>query len=203
MAQDAQVNHLHEGGMSDVILLQNHSPDHSLTIFHLEPGTFVLGRSAQCDFIVNDASISRRHAAITFLDGCVTVKDLESSNGTFLDGKRIKESRVNLGQSIRFGKVAFTIASQKGEDIHFGPEEETDKCVDLEGFLGSGGPDLSLAQSRVFNQLLQGLDEKQIAKQLFISPHTVHNHLRVIYRKYQVHSRLELLAKILGKKAGN
>ena len=115
-----------------IILIQHQSPDHSLMIFHLETGTSILGRSALCDFFVNDASISRWHAEITLLDGRITVRDLESSNGTFLDGKRIQQGCVKPGQSLRFGKVTFLIASQKEKEVEIGWEEETDKCEEDE-----------------------------------------------------------------------
>ena len=56
---------------------------------------------------------------------------------------------------------------------------------------------LSEAQQRVFDELLSGLPEKAIARRLRLSTHTVHNHIRAIFRHYEVHSRAELLARHL------
>lgn len=57
---------------------------------------------------------------------------------------------------------------------------------------------LSPAQSRVFDLAVQGLSEKQIAVQIHRSPHTVHSHLRAIYRHYGVANRAELLTTLTG-----
>jgi DNA-binding CsgD family transcriptional regulator len=56
---------------------------------------------------------------------------------------------------------------------------------------------LSLGQRRVFDQLLAGLSEKQVAGNLQLSRHTVHAHVRDIYRLLGVRSRSELLARFL------
>jgi serine phosphatase RsbU (regulator of sigma subunit) len=49
-----------------------------------------LGRSAPADVVLADPRISRRHCTITLSQGKITVTDLESSNGTFVDGERVK-----------------------------------------------------------------------------------------------------------------
>ena len=57
-------------------------------------------------------------------------------------------------------------------------------------------PKLTRREEEVLDYLLQGKPSKQIAELLFISPHTVKNHIQKIYEKYQIHSRAELF-KIL------
>ncbi|TWT88265.1 Bacterial regulatory protein, luxR family [Pseudobythopirellula maris] len=57
--------------------------------------------------------------------------------------------------------------------------------------------DLSKAQRAVLDLALKGMTEKQIAVRLHRSHHTVHSHLRSIYRRYKVSSRAELLALLL------
>ena len=47
---------------------------------------------------------------------------------------------------------------------------------------------------RVLEQLKKGFAEKQVAVRLQLSPHTVHNHTKAIYKKFKVSSRPELLA---------
>ncbi len=57
---------------------------------------------------------------------------------------------------------------------------------------------LSARKSEVLTHLVSGRSEKQIATELSISRHTVHVHVKAIYRKYQVNSRAELIARSMG-----
>ena len=52
---------------------------------------------------------------------------------------------------------------------------------------------MSAAEFRVMAMLFDGLSEDDIAKQLSISPHTVHNHIRNAYARLDVHSRAEFV----------
>jgi len=45
--------------------------------FALEVGVFHLGRSSACDFVVNDATVSRRHVKISVADASIHVDDLK------------------------------------------------------------------------------------------------------------------------------
>lgn len=78
--------------------------------FELRSGAaMVVGRALNCDIPVLDPTISRRHAELTTDVGGVSVRDLQSSNGTFLNGTRIESSRLSPGDVITFGKVAFRL----------------------------------------------------------------------------------------------
>jgi pSer/pThr/pTyr-binding forkhead associated (FHA) protein len=73
----------------------------------------VLGRGTEADVIVDDAGVSRRHAEVHADNGQLTVRDLGSTNGTFVDGEKIAGvaalvdgSRIRIGRSqliVRFG----------------------------------------------------------------------------------------------------
>jgi adenylate cyclase len=69
----------------------------------------VLGRATQNDFPVQDPTISRRHAELEGTPTGVRVKDLGSSNGTFINGQKLEERVVTAGETVIFGKVAFTV----------------------------------------------------------------------------------------------
>jgi DNA-binding CsgD family transcriptional regulator len=181
------------------IILQHQGSNASFRTFHLRPGTFILGRSAKCDFVVADGSISRRHAEIALLDGQVTVRDLDSRNGTFLDGRKVERRRVHRGQSLRFGDVTFILAFQMNEDMKIGSEVETDRGDDSDPTLNSDQSPFTPAQIRVYNLLKEGLNGTQIAERLFLSRNTVHLHVAAIYRILEVHSRSEFFAKLLPK----
>ncbi len=57
---------------------------------------------------------------------------------------------------------------------------------------------LTRREAEVMQLLLQGKTNKQIAESLFLSIHTIKNHLQRIYEKYQVHSRTELFRILAG-----
>ena len=76
----------------------------------LNDGQSVLvGRAVTSDLPVYDSTVSRRHAEVTHTPHGLTVKDLGSSNGTFVNGSRIAEATVSDGDIVTFGKVAFNI----------------------------------------------------------------------------------------------
>ena len=50
-----------------------------------------LGRDSHCDVHLEDSEASRTHAEIDYVDGEYVLRDLDSSNGTFVNGTRIKE----------------------------------------------------------------------------------------------------------------
>jgi adenylate cyclase len=78
--------------------------------FELKEGvTLVVGRAPTSDVPVIDPTISRRHAEVDFRDGAIVVRDLGSSNGTFVNGARVDSSPVAAGDTITFGKVGFKV----------------------------------------------------------------------------------------------
>ena len=67
------------------------------------PSPLLVGQSATCDFRLGDRSISRRHAAIDASSWPVRVRDLGSTNGTFVNGAAIVEALLVGGETLRFG----------------------------------------------------------------------------------------------------
>lgn len=59
---------------------------------------------------------------------------------------------------------------------------------------------LSLREKEVLQHLVEGLSKKQIADKLFLSPNTIDTHLRNIYAKLQVNSRVHAVTKVLKEK---
>ena len=70
-----------------------------------------LGRSSECSFVVKDLSVSRYHAELIATGESVLVRDLNSLNGTFVEGVRIKEIEVKPGQTIFFGTAKVRLTS--------------------------------------------------------------------------------------------
>jgi len=71
--------------------------------------TFVVGRAVTSDVPIYDPTISRRHAEVFLTGTGVRVKDLNSSNGTFVNGARVTEAEAGPSDVITFGKVAFRV----------------------------------------------------------------------------------------------
>lgn len=69
----------------------------------LGPGEYRVGRSQDCHIFLNHPHISRRHALLQITDGGLLIQDLESSNGTLVNGQRITSASVNPGDTIGFG----------------------------------------------------------------------------------------------------
>jgi adenylate cyclase len=72
---------------------------------------FVVGRAVTSDIPIFDPTISRRHAELKVGSTGVHVRDLGSSNGTFLNGARITEGTLIANDSNTFGKVAFQVTT--------------------------------------------------------------------------------------------
>lgn len=71
----------------------------------------VIGRSSECDVVLEDASISRRHAVLWQQDERVLIIDLGSSNGTVADSRPVggTPTEVGNGSTIRFGAVNYRL----------------------------------------------------------------------------------------------
>ena len=65
----------------------------------------VLGRVAACDVVIDDTKASRRHARLIVEAGVVEIEDMESSNGTLLNGKSVDRRMMRDGDEVRIGKT--------------------------------------------------------------------------------------------------
>ncbi len=72
----------------------------------IPPKGVVIGRSSTCDVRVDDPQVSRIHSLIYFKDGRYYLKDLDSDNGTFVNGKKISDTVINSGDKIEIGNYS-------------------------------------------------------------------------------------------------
>jgi DNA-binding winged helix-turn-helix (wHTH) protein len=73
-------------------------------LFALTDGEHIAGRDPECSVIIDANTVSRRHARITVLSKTATVEDLESKNGTHVNGVRITTpTRLQIGCELALG----------------------------------------------------------------------------------------------------
>lgn len=185
--------------MGSILVLECQSRTLPYSRITLVPGKLVVGRSRNCGLHVPDPTVSRRHAEILVTEQEINVIDLESHNGTYVEDAPVAACRLLPGQCLRFGAVPFRLSCDSGGYPFAESEVETLEAP-------SGRPEnssdpllaaLSPAQRRVFDLLLSGKSEKEVAARLHLSRNTVHNHIREIYKMADVHSRAELLARFV------
>jgi predicted component of type VI protein secretion system len=77
----------------------------------LGEGVTTVGRHDDCQLRIKSSQVSRRHCQLFEKKGLLLVKDLGSSNGTYVNGKRIQEQRVlEPGDEIMIGQVTLRVA---------------------------------------------------------------------------------------------
>src|SRR3954462_7119941 len=76
--------------------------------------TLTIGRSDQCGISVKDSSMAGRHAEIKKSEGDITVRDLGSANGIYLNGERIDEAELYDGDVLRLGQTSIRIDLRGG-----------------------------------------------------------------------------------------
>jgi pSer/pThr/pTyr-binding forkhead associated (FHA) protein len=74
----------------------------------LAPGTTHVGRSFAADVVLDDQSVSRRHAIVYQRASSVRILDDRSANGTFVNGRRVTEADLVDGDVIVLGRVVVT-----------------------------------------------------------------------------------------------
>ncbi|MFN7903736.1 MAG: FHA domain-containing protein [Pseudobdellovibrionaceae bacterium] len=83
-------------------------------IFPLKKGKNLVGRAAHCDVQLVVAGISKEHAEVQLLGEKIIVSDLQSSNGTYINGVKVQNAIVRMGEKLSFhDMVVDFVMSQK------------------------------------------------------------------------------------------
>lgn len=85
-------------------------------------GVMIVGRAAECDITLGVAHLSRQHARLRVLRDGLQVEDMESSNGTYINGQKITGAVARLGDEIKFDTLRFRLCSTSEQE-----EEDSDK----------------------------------------------------------------------------
>lgn len=95
--------------------------------FYVEESVLLVGRDADCDMVISDRQVSRRHASIMLEEGSYVLEDLGSKNGTFLNGQEVSEAQIlSDGDEIQIAlccKLAFVAADATAPVILDEPQQ--------------------------------------------------------------------------------
>ncbi len=106
-------------GLAKLVLAEAFKPRKNILI---DKNPFVIGRSADCDLILDRTGISKRHVRISFDGDDYLLEDLASKNGTYINGNRVQTSPLQEGDLI----------SLSGTDLTFNKIKQNDWTADQE-----------------------------------------------------------------------
>lgn len=157
-------------------------------IVSLTTGATLIGRVATADLSLSDDGVSRQHAKIAVSDeGVVTVLDLDSTNGTFVNGGRVDMALVREGDRIEIGPdVQVRLTYRRKEDL---------AAPDPKARAAEVG--LSPRELDVAVLVAEGLTSQEIAGELHISARTVSKHLSNVYERLGLPGRAALARLIV------
>ena len=88
----------------------------TMQAYDFKQESIIVGRDEGADVLIDNPSVSRRHAEIRLTDDGWVVEDLGSSNGTYIGGQRIENPHsIGLGDEIGFGKFSIVFGKALGE----------------------------------------------------------------------------------------
>jgi pSer/pThr/pTyr-binding forkhead associated (FHA) protein len=97
-------------------ILESTDPDRPFT-FRVLPGSIkTIGRAPRADFVVDAALVSRLHCRLTLDAQGLDVEDLGSTNGTWVNGRKIARAPLMPGDKLKVGRVEFEIRSANVAD---------------------------------------------------------------------------------------
>ena len=85
--------------------------DDPALVFRMLPRSLkTIGRAPRADFIVDAPLVSRLHCRLR-MDGndCLDVEDLGSTNGTFVNGRKVRRAPLRAGDTLKVGRVEFAV----------------------------------------------------------------------------------------------
>ncbi|MFA5252985.1 MAG: FHA domain-containing protein [Phycisphaerae bacterium] len=103
----------------NLVLLKKNS---SRKLIPLPSSVTTIGRRHSCDLCIPLISVSKKHCQLNHDDGVLKIRDLDSRNGTYLNGKRINEAVIQAGDSIKIGPLTFVLQIDGQPQTIAGPD---------------------------------------------------------------------------------
>ena len=143
----------------------------------LESGTYMIGRAASCHVRFDAPEVSERHAILTVRDGKAVLEDLNSSNGTLVNGEAIDGAVVlDSGMVVQVGSAMMRVSEEREEEVEEkgggGQRNVENSTVDLD--LGPRPPAIAEdplrdlrrnVQKQIQLELLKRMDMKKLTVQ--------------------------------------
>lgn len=162
---------------------------------------FVVGRGADADLVLDDESVSRRHAAFRMDEGVPVVCDLRSRNGTRVNGRPIAGSvRLSEGDEISIGACVFELVRATPHGADGDPLRATAPLSEVQETGEMRAPALAALSRRereVFALLSSGMPQREAAERLGLSVKTIETYRTRIGQKLGLKSRAELIQHAL------
>lgn len=99
----------HMEGLSGFALVVERGPRTGMT-YLLRPGNTTVGRNPESDIFLNDVTVSRHHCRFVVSADELSVEDSGSTNGTYVNGKRVDLANLNAGDEVLVGRFHFVVA---------------------------------------------------------------------------------------------
>jgi pSer/pThr/pTyr-binding forkhead associated (FHA) protein len=89
-------------------ILESNDPE---LVFRMpERSLKTVGRAPRADFVVDAPLVSRIHCRLRIDgDNCLDVEDLGSTNGTFVNGRKVRKAELRAGDTLKVGRVEFAV----------------------------------------------------------------------------------------------
>ena len=148
----------------------------------------VIGRQEGSAIWLPHSCVSRNHALLVRWQTKLLIRDLKSRNGTLLQGRTITgDEDLADGASVEIDPYRLTVCCNIAGAIRAAASADESKRSYRGSAATSDDSELELsrltaAQRRVFDLLVVGLLEKEVAASLEISIHTVHDHSKAVYK---------------------
>ncbi len=174
--------------------LEGELGDNSPWLIPVSKEIFYIGRLNTNNLILSSSSVSRKHAKLILQQDDLYITDLQSKNGTFVNGK-LQTSKVLLKRSdlLKIGNCEFKVSAKEVEPEVCSPR--TLVGINSLNITFENSYQLSERESEILYFLVKGYSLQKIGDKLFITAGTVKNHVLKIYKKTDSHSRIELSTK--------
>jgi pSer/pThr/pTyr-binding forkhead associated (FHA) protein len=164
-------------------------------VFPVSEERMTIGRGESCHLRVVHPLVSRQQCEVWAEEDRVLVRDLNSLNGTYVNGVRIRQRRLAFGDLLQVGPLVVQLirALPEGEKVMEvgGDDEETDQRLVTPPTIPL--PALSQVEQQIVRCLAEGQTEKEVASLLKLKPHVVHSHVKEVYRRLGITSRAQLV----------